>query len=155
MSDDVLISRWDRSRVQAGTRRFLAQNRGHGVDLGFATKRAASRHHFVENRAEAENVAAMVDGLAPQLLWGHVCDGADHGPVLGDRGQVFDGALVFGRSLELGHTEIQNLDAPVMGQKQVLWLEIAMHNEPFMSGGKAVCDLQRVVRSLPHGDGTF
>ncbi len=69
-------------------------------------KCAGSRHHFVQNRAEAEDVAAMIHGLAPQLLGRHVRHGADNGSVLRDRGEAFDGAIVCGRSLELGYSEI-------------------------------------------------
>ena len=58
-------------------------------------------------------------------------------------------------SLELGHSEIQNLDAAVDRQKQIFRLQIAMHDEPFVRGGKALRDLQRVVCSFAHRDGPF
>src|ERR1035438_6287676 len=155
MLDDVLISRRDRRLFQVGGWRLFAQHRGHRVDFGFTTKRPASSHHFVENRTEAEDVAAVVYRLAPQLLGRHVGDGANHSSMLGYRRQTLDAAIVFGRRLQFGHTEIQDLDPPVVRQKQIFRLEIAMNNEPVMSGGKALSDLESIVRGVPHGDGTF
>ena len=113
MFDDVQISPRNCRVLQIHAGRFFAQDRSHRVYFGFASERSASGHEFVENRAEAEDVAAVIDRLAPQLFWRHVSDRADHRAVLGHRGHAFHGTIVGGRSLLLGHTEIQNFDASI------------------------------------------
>ena len=68
MPDDVVKRGWNTALSDIHLRWFFAQNRGHSVDFGFAKKSAASGQHFVQNRAHAENVATMIDGLAPELF---------------------------------------------------------------------------------------
>jgi len=110
-------------------------------------------HHLVEDRPEAEDVAAMVDGLAAQLFRRHVGNRADHGSMLRDRGEVFDRAIVFRRSLEFGDSEIENLDASVISQKQIFRLEIAVHDKALVRGGQALHDLQGVISCLLRKNG--
>ena len=97
----------------------------------------------------------MVHGLGAQLLGRHVGDGADHGSLLGYRGHVFEGAVVFRRCLELGYTEIEDLHASVVGEKQIFRLEVAVNNEPVVSSDEALCDLEGIFGGLTHGDGAF
>ncbi len=42
--------------------------------------------HFVQNCAHAEDVAAVVHCLCPQLLGRHIGDGADYDAAFGDGG---------------------------------------------------------------------
>src|SRR5207302_9346369 len=100
------------------------------------------------DRGHAADAADVIYLLTPTLVVRHVGNRADDGAVLCDRGQALDGAIVSRRSLKLGHSEIQNLDATLIRQKQILRLEIAMHNEPVMRHGKSLRDLQGVVRGL-------
>src|SRR5215469_486886 len=97
---------------------------------------------FVENRPKAEDVAAVIDWLATQLFGGHVGYGADHRAMLGNRRKIFQRARVLARGLKLGDAEVKNLDAIVMCEKEILGLEIAMHDVTIVSGAQALSDLK-------------
>ena len=75
--------------------------------------------------------------------------------MLGHRGHAFDGAIVVGRSLQLGHTEIQNLDAAVVGDEQILRLEVAMNDVAIMRSGESMGDLESIVGRLGNRDRAF
>ncbi len=70
----------------------------------------------------------MIDGLATQLLRRHVSDGADHGSMLGDCGKIFGRALFVRPGLKLGHAEVQNLEASVVGDEKVFGFQVAMND---------------------------
>ena len=59
------------------------------------------------------------------------------------------------RSLELGHSEVQNFHSPVERQKQIFGFKIAMNNFSLVRGSQAMCDLQGVIRGLCHGKPAF
>ena len=48
----------------------------------------------------------------------------------------------------LRQSEVENLDAAVLGQEEVLGLQIAMNDPPGMRRGEARCDLRRVLDGL-------
>ncbi len=69
-------------------RRFLSQNRRHRLGLGATAERVLSRQHLVKDRAKAEEVRAVVHGLAAHLLGRHVAHRAEDRARLGQERQV-------------------------------------------------------------------
>ena len=113
----------------------------HDVGGAVADKGPVSEEQLVDDRAEAEDVGAMVGRLPPHLFRRHVADGAEHCSVArhGGRGiiPVLDGLT------QASQTEVENLHDPVIGQEDVLRFQVAMH------------DASRVRRGQParHVDG--
>src|SRR5271155_4946873 len=88
---------------------------------------------FVEYAAEGENIGARVGGLALQLLGSHVLEGADDGPLFGERpGLRFLAARVFYR-IDFREAEVQDFDAG-FGGEDVGRFEIAMRDRLSMRG---------------------
>ena len=109
--------------------------------------------HLVENRAEREDVRAVIGGLAPHLLGGHVPGRAhDHAGVGRGRGRRELGGLDarFRRKHQLGQTEIEDLDVAVPGDEQVFRLQVAVHDPLVVRGGEAGRDLDGVLDRLAH-----
>src|SRR5581483_6442293 len=127
-----LFSRGRSGRASAARRaadrrapRIGRQNRAHRVGGGGAGEGAAAAEHFVEDRAEAEDVGAVIGGEAAHLLRGHVADRAEDNA---RRGALLHGwreRQVARRRPQLGDAEVENLDAAVARDEQVLGLEIA------------------------------
>src|SRR5215510_15538665 len=75
--------------------RFLVEDRRQDGSLRFAGERAPSRYHFVEHRAETEEIASGVQLFSLCLLGGHIGGGAHYRPIFGIRVKSSRGA-VFG-----------------------------------------------------------
>ena len=106
----------------------LAQDRGHGLRRGVAAEGAAAAQHLVQHAAEAEDVGAVVDGVAAHLLGRHVADGArapsrgrSRARASGTRKPRARRCRVLARQ-----PEVEDLEAPVAGDEQVLGLEVAV-----------------------------
>ena len=54
---------------------------------------------------------------------------------------------------ELGDAEVEDLDEAVLGQEQVLGLEVPVDDALVVGGGEAEQDLDAVVDGLPHRQG--
>ena len=116
------------------------------MSTSVSPRKAASSQHLVKDRAHAEDVAAVVDWLAPQLLGRHVGHGADYRAALGNRGQFFHGAFGFSRrGLQFRDSKVENLDSVVGGYKQIFRLEITMNDTALVCRDETLHDLQRVV----------
>ena len=94
----------------------------------------------------------MIDRLPLHLLGRHILRGPDDHSCLGgirglDRG-VRARAIVH----ELGKPEVENLDVAVSGEKQILWLEIAMDDPARVSGRQAARHLPRDIERLALAD---
>ena len=92
-------------------------------------ERALAGEHLVENRAKRKNVGARVGGFSAHLLGRHVAHRAQHSSRFG--GDLHGGRFVgqFGfRTRELGQTEVEDLGLSVIGDEQVLRLQVAMNN---------------------------
>src|SRR5687767_2722989 len=50
---------------------------------------------------------------------------------------------------QLGQTEVENLDAAVAADEDVLWFQIAMDDALFVGSSECVGDLPRVIDGLP------
>ena len=123
--------------------RILFENRAHGIDGRVAMKRAFSGKHLVEDGAERENVGTRVSRLAAHLLRRHIADCPHDSSSVGSRDLLrgrFAGSIGF-RAGELCQTEIENLGAPIVSDKNVFRLEIAMDNAFLMCCGQSARDL--------------
>ena len=115
-----------------------------------AAKRAPSREHLVEQRAEAEEIGAMIGGPAAHLLRRHVAHRAedDAGAGLRRRGsrRLADADSL--RVDQLGQAEVEDLDAAVIGEEDVVGLEVAVNDPLVVRRGEPVRDLSRVIDRL-------
>ncbi len=147
-----------------------SQRRGHGVgQLGrirlehridggnprITTERRRAGDHLVEDRAEGEDIGAVVDGLTANLLGRHVAQRAHGHTGLGqgrDR-RCRPRVQRLGRR-QLGDAEIQDLGPPVALQEQVLGLEIAVHDAAGVGGGQRLGDGDANLDGLARGEGS-
>ena len=94
----------------------------------------------------------MVSRKATYLLWGHVADGAQHESGVGLRLRLRRHVARAGRGRvglrELGETEVEDFDALVGGDEDVLRLQVAMDDALVMRGGKPAGELHRVREGL-------
>ena len=112
---------------------------------------APAREHLVENRAEGKDVAARVGRPAAHLLGRHVAERAHDDAGLGARGgrrQIGLRARSFADLRQLREAEVEDLDAPVLRDEEVLGLQVAVDDALLVRGGEAVRDLHRVVDGL-------
>lgn len=134
----------------AERRRFFAQDRrqrGHGR---LPLEGTAAGDHFVQQRAEAEDVGAGVYLAALGLFRGHVADCAEDGALLGLRLQRAR-RLIFAnrRDLgELGQPEVEHFDQAVFGHHHVAGLQVAMDNAGRMRRRQRVGNLHRTFQRL-------
>ena len=121
------------------------ENGADRVGTRVGRKRRAAGDHFVEDRAGREHVGAMVCPLSPQLLGRHVADRAQHGT----RHRVPGARLAsIGCTKRRGHgrqTEIQDLQASVSRDEDVVGLEIAVDDALVVRRRQPARELQGVV----------
>ena len=119
-----------------GRRRLLGEDGHQRLHRGGPLEGAAAADHLVEDGAQRELVGAMVDGLAARLLGRHVARRAhDHALArtrqrgLLARGQVDRVVLPLRRhGRELHQAEVEDLHQAVVGDHDVLGLEVAVHD---------------------------
>src|SRR5215469_9852452 len=92
----------------------------------------------------------MIRNVPAHLLGRHVAysahDDARLGSVVTDSGGIFKRALP--RLSQLGQAEVQDLDLAIVGDEQILWLQIAMDDSSFVRGREPTCDLLSVLNRL-------
>src|SRR5436190_1359157 len=98
----------------------------------------------------------MICYLATHLFGRHVTDCSHHNAGIGDRSarRVFGTVLITLTASEFCQTEIENLNAVVCGDEQVLRLKVAMDNSFFMGSRQTADDLLGVLRHLAQRDWT-
>jgi hypothetical protein len=100
-----------------------------------------ARDHLIEHSAEREKIGARVEIFAAGLLGRHVGDGANCGSRAGEEsfgtvdgfaGQV---GVMFGQ--EFGQAEVENFCRAAVCDKDVGWLDVAMHNAFLWAASRA------------------
>src|SRR5215472_2670679 len=96
----------------------------------------------------------MIDGPASYLLRRHISNCADDYARAGvdSSGGNLSLRLVAVRLGQLGHAEVEDLDAFIFGDEKVLGFQITMDYALFVRGGEAVCDLLRILNRLTLGN---
>ncbi len=135
---------------------ILVEDGLQGVGVRAASKGGLAGEHLVEHASQGEEIGARVDRLPPRLLGRHVADGADH---LAGLGEGVDDGGVCGvvrrserRQLQRD-AEVEDLDAAVVGEEEVLGLEVAMDDVLGVHRGQGLGRLFRVLESLARGEG--
>ena len=117
-------------------RHRLVENSVHRVEAGVPAKRRAPGEHLVQQHAETEHVAAMIDLPAARLLGRHVGDRAEHQPGIGvGLGQRLAARVAAQRVDQLSQAEIDDLGMTIFRQHHVGRLEIAM-DDPLVVGAR-------------------
>jgi hypothetical protein len=99
-------------------------------------------------------MSLRLGSLSAHLFGRHVADRAYNVPRMGLRLNA-DGFTVrtccFGR-IEFRQSEVENLEAAVFRQEDVVWLEVAMDDSGIVSGGQSAGQFHAVVQHLaqPH-----
>ena len=100
----------------------------HGL---LALERLLTGKHFVDHDADGVDITTRVGNTASDELWRKVCDRTEQGSACRRVGGC--------RARE---TEVADLDAAVVGEKHVLWLEVSVNDS-------------RLVRSREAGEHGF
>src|SRR6267378_2323297 len=109
---------------------------------------AARGEHLGPDRPKREDVGARVRGTAAHLLRGHVRDGPENGAAHGREVPV--GVAIAGRNRgeQLGQSKVEDLQAAILEQEEVLRLEVAVQDTVLVGGGEAARELQGEIRRL-------
>ena len=106
--------------------------------------------HLVEHYPEGKKIAARIERLAAGLLRRHVNSRAGNDAHSGEG--IFDGSLFTGCEMiiadQLGEAEIEHLGLPILGQKDICWLDIAMNDPLTMRSAQSVRHLNRDLQQL-------
>ena len=138
-----------------GQGRLVAQDRADELGRARAGERAAAGEHLVEHRPQREDVRPVVGHLALGLLGGQVADRADHRPgVRGPGGgrRAAEVARAGEQRVLPGEAEVEDLDAPVVQEEEVLGLDVAVDDALVVRGGQALRHARRVLGGLAHAD---
>ncbi len=137
--DDALQLRRSFGIQPHGSNRRRVENRSEDNSGSFAAERQRAGRHFIQDRAEREQVGACVQFLAAHLFGRHVGDGAERRARAGEVRLIDDsgngvgggcGAADRGRAelRYLGETEIQDLGMTAIRNKDVGGLDITMND---------------------------
>ena len=125
-------------------RRLLAKQRDHRLGGGSPSEGISTRDHLVEDDSGREDVGLRPGRLAPQLLRGHVADGAEHDA--GGRARrrhPGERRIRLRHAHALGQAEVENLEVAVVAHDDVLGLQVPVHDPLVVRRGQALGDLQR------------
>ena len=127
------------------------QDRRHRVARRVALERLLAGEQLVEDRAEGEDVRAVVDRQPADLLGRHVAHRAHDRAGLGVAAAgARRRARLLGRSRvdALGQAEVEDLDVAVVRHEDVLGLQVPVDDALAVRGGEALRDLERPVDRL-------
>jgi hypothetical protein len=96
-------------------------------------ERAGSGRQLVQDDAQSEEVAAVIDDATSQLLRRHVVDGANGGA---DTGQVVGRLALAARRKVRRQAKIEQLDQTAVGQEDVSRLDVAVDDARFVRSAK-------------------
>src|SRR6202158_3235775 len=105
--------------------RLFFEDCTHGICGRLPVKGSLSGEHLVKDRAQAEDIGAMVQGLSAYLLRRHVTYGPQHHARLGDADRRHR-TLRSGSAGadQFGQPEIKNFDYPVAREKKIFRFEV-------------------------------
>ena len=139
----------------------LLDHRGQDVRDRLAVEEPAAGQHLEQHDAEGPDVGALVDGLAPRLLGGHVGGGAEdqagRGAGAGQGRRLRQGGRAAGERVVvsapgLGEAEVEDLDLALRGQLDVRGLEVAVHDALLVGLLEGLGDLHRDGDRFVDGD---
>ena len=154
LDDEVEGLRDARVRVR-GRRRLVAQHRAEKLRRARPLEGTVAREHLEEHGAQREDVRPVVGHLAAGLLGRQVAHGADHGPrVRGPGGGRRAGQVPLAgeQGILPREAEVEDLDAPVVQEEEVLGLDVAVDDALVVRGGEALRHPRRVLGGLAHAD---
>jgi hypothetical protein len=116
--------------------------------LRLALKRERSRCHFVKNNTKRKEVSARIQIFAERLFRRHVRNGSHRrtgtGQVFQCRGRWcrHSGFSDVARDgCHFGQSKIENLRVPSLGEKDIRWFDVTVHDPCGMSGIQRVGNL--------------
>ncbi len=137
-----------RRRDAAIARRRVVQNRVDHLDGRRAGERLRSGRHFVDDRPEREEIAAVIDRVAEQALRRHVVGRAEDAAGRGEAAARFlievDDRRLFGQA------EVEQLHDAALGDEDVGGLHVAMNDALLVRRVERIGDLDGEV---DHFDG--
>jgi hypothetical protein len=129
-------------RHRGHRRRPVVEDGGQRFARRITPEGRVTREHFVQHRANGENVGALVHRAGLDLLGGHVAGRANQHA--GRRNRQSVGRLaVDANGAQLRQPEVQNLEVAVGGDKEILGFDVAMNHAQRVRGGNAAGHLQR------------
>src|SRR6185295_8938693 len=110
-------------------------------------KRASTRKHLVKNCAERKNIRALIDNSTLQLFRRHVTNRTHHHTRIGINAscRYFCLRLMTVQLRELRQTEIENLQATVVGNENIFRFQIAMDDSLLVCRRKPIRKLRRII----------
>jgi hypothetical protein len=153
VSDDAFDRRRNRRVVSADRSGILLEDRTECLDVGIAAECPLAGKHLIQNGPEGKDVRAVVGGLGAHLLGRHIADRAENRSRLRvDRHGLNRGLAEERRldSLELGQAEVENLEAAISGDEQVLRFQIAVDDSFIVGRRQAAGELHGIIERLPH-----
>jgi hypothetical protein len=99
------------------------------------TECSAAGAELVEDRADCKDVGTRVGRLAPSGFRRHVPDGAVNRP------RLVEIRTEIGR--QLGQTEVQDLERSVVGNDEILRLEVPVKDAARVGGGESASKIDR------------
>jgi hypothetical protein len=141
--DDALQLRRRGRRELSERGRILVKDLVQRVDERLGLERPRVRNGLVQDAAEREDVGARVERLAGDLLGGHVPRRAEK---LAVRGEGAEGGGVGADRIprgvgQLGQAEVDDLRVAVLGDQDVVGLEIAVNDPGAVRFAESVRDL--------------
>ena len=136
-------------------RRLVAQDRAQQLGRARALEGAVAGEHLVEHGPQGEDVRPVVGHLAAGLLRGQVADRADHRAGVRRAGggrRAAQVARAGEQRILPGEAEVEDLDAPVVEEEQVLGLDVAVHDALLVRRGEALRHARRVLGGLAHAE---
>ena len=126
-------------------RRLDGENGMKGLEGAAARERPPTAQHLEQHHTQREEVRPRIHSVTPNLLGRHVAGGADDHA--GERLRRRLHRRRF-RHLQLRDAEVQDLDAAVGREKEVVGFQIAMDDAARVRGGEAAGRLQDDGNSL-------
>ncbi len=150
-ADDFFQLRGNLFVQASGGSRRLVENRFVNHSGCVAGKGEAAGGHFIEHRAEGEQVSAGIEFLAASLLGRHIGNGADGRSRTGEQ-RGFLGCRHSGNAFvtrnALDQTKIEDLGVALLGDEDVRRLDGAVNDSSGMSGGESIGDFNAEIEKL-------